>query len=105
MPGVAKMSVSRKLSTTFGKLIKVTEYEIFGEGSHISTNQRRESTVFSLLASDWLKCETLPRKFRTLQLCLKKSRKKLSFCLILDCEIKTPGFTSRVSIVQAAHNI
>ena len=25
------------------------EYEIFGEGSHISTNQRRESTVFSLL--------------------------------------------------------
>ena len=25
------------------------EYDIFGEGSHISTNQRRESTVFSLL--------------------------------------------------------
>ena len=33
------------------KLIYSTfiEYEIFGEGSHISTNQRRESTVFSLL--------------------------------------------------------
>ena len=27
----------------------IIEYEIFGEGSHISTNQRRESTVFSLL--------------------------------------------------------
>ena len=25
------------------------EYEIFGEGSQISTNQKRESTVFSLL--------------------------------------------------------
>ena len=25
------------------------DYEIFGEGSYISTNQRRESTVFSLL--------------------------------------------------------
>ena len=25
------------------------QYEIFGEGSHISTNQRQESTVFSLL--------------------------------------------------------
>ena len=25
------------------------EYEIFGKGSHISTNQRRESTVFSLM--------------------------------------------------------
>ena len=25
------------------------ENEIFGEGSHISTNQRRESTVFSIL--------------------------------------------------------
>ena len=32
------------------RIIKVIiEYEIFGEGSHISTNQRRESTVFSLL--------------------------------------------------------
>ena len=25
------------------------EYEIFGEGSHISTNQKRERTLFSLL--------------------------------------------------------
>ena len=25
------------------------EYGIFGEGSHISTNQKRENTVFSLL--------------------------------------------------------
>ena len=43
------------------------EYEIFGEGSQISTNQKRESTVLSearkqcFLASDWLKFETLPR--------------------------------------------
>ena len=29
--------------------VKPIEYEIFGEGSHISTNQRQESTVFSLL--------------------------------------------------------
>ena len=27
----------------------ITEYEIFGEGSHISTNQKQESTLFSLL--------------------------------------------------------
>ena len=39
------------------------EYGIFGEGSQISTNQERESTVFF---SDWLKFESLPRKQRTL---------------------------------------
>ena len=27
----------------------IIEYEIFGEGSQISANQKRESTVFSLL--------------------------------------------------------
>ena len=27
---------------TVGKMVEVIEYEIFGEGSHISTNQKRE---------------------------------------------------------------
>ena len=40
------------------KFDDLIEYDIFGEGSHISTNQKRDSTVFS---SDWLKFETLPR--------------------------------------------
>ena len=31
------------------KLDQDIEYEIFGEGSHTSTNQKRESTLFSLL--------------------------------------------------------
>ena len=44
----------------------VTINGIFGEGSQVSTNQKRESTVFSVLASDWSKFETLPRKCRTL---------------------------------------
>ena len=30
-------------------IVRIIEYEIFGEGSHISTNQKRESTVFSPL--------------------------------------------------------
>ena len=34
---------------TIESILPSIEYEIFGEGSHISTNQRRESTVFSLL--------------------------------------------------------
>ena len=36
----------RRLGLTF---IRPIEYEIFGEGSHISTNQKREKGVFSLL--------------------------------------------------------
>ena len=39
-------SIIKTPSSPFKNLI---EYENFGEGSHISTNQRRESTVFSLL--------------------------------------------------------
>ena len=42
------------------------EYGIFGEGSHISTNQKRENDAYSLLSSDWFKIEPLPRKYRTL---------------------------------------
>ena len=42
----------------------IIKYEIFGEGSQISTNQKRENSAFSI-ASDWLKFEK-PRKFRTL---------------------------------------
>ena len=30
-------------------ILGAIEYEIIGEGSQISTNQKRESTVFSLL--------------------------------------------------------
>ena len=33
----------------FVNIGKVIEYEIFGEGSHISTNQKREKGAFSLL--------------------------------------------------------
>ena len=32
-----------------GKELEKVEYEIFGEGSHISTNQRRENSAFSPL--------------------------------------------------------
>ena len=37
------------LKDRFKKNWRNIEYGIFGEGSHISTNQKRESTVFSLL--------------------------------------------------------
>ena len=40
---------SSKFATLPQDYPSLIEYEIFGEGSHISTNQRRESTVFSLL--------------------------------------------------------
>ena len=42
----------KDLKFAYLKLSKITlqiEYEIFGEGSHISTNQKREKGAFSLL--------------------------------------------------------
>ena len=41
-------------------------YDIFGEGSQILTNQKREDSAFSALASDLLKFGALPRNNRTL---------------------------------------
>ena len=40
----------------------VIEYGILGEGSQISTNQKRESNI---IYSDWLKFGTLPQRYRT----------------------------------------
>ena len=48
--GIAAAAPGMLLCNNTKFLIRyLIEYEIFGEGSHISTNQRRESTVFSLL--------------------------------------------------------
>ena len=55
LEGVTRFQIRNTVSIFLGsKLAKfaikhVIEYGIFGEGSHISTNQKREITVFSLL--------------------------------------------------------
>ena len=54
-----------ELRTLTPPVYGVIEYIIFGEGSQFSFNQS-EARRHCILASDWLKLETLPRKYRGL---------------------------------------
>ena len=48
--GLTSLSATHQMNTMwYGNQLFTIEYEIFGEGSHISTDRKRENSAFSPL--------------------------------------------------------